>query len=274
MPGRYWINTELKSLDPAVDYARMVDLILNWRETNPFLHHLLYTLGFIKQVADPKIAQIIHRAGAGSIVRATAQRGDETLRFFGTWWRYGPDSEKGRESIVRLNAIHSRFPITNEQYLYTLATLVVLPDEVYARISAPQRPDFERKAMVKFWQQVGREMNLVAIPEDYQAFEKYYADYEASRFAKSEAGQVCAEYLLTDFVQRWFPNNESKGRRMLLSLFDERLKGLFEFEYPGGTVTTLTRWEYFVQGSFQKLRAHPKSPVYVVDSFSSSYDQS
>lgn len=267
MPKHHWIDQELATLNPDLDHARMVDLMLNWRDSEPFLHHLIYTLGFARQVADPGIAAIVERQGAGALIRATRERGNETLRFFGAWWRHGPDSAKGRESIERLNAIHGRFQISNEQYLYTLATLVVLPGHLYALIGAPQRPPHERQALVRFWQRVGQAMHLHDIPADAEAFEQYFDRHERANFRPSPQGQLCMKHLVDDFVQRWYADRPALGRSVLLALCDERLRQVFDFDYPGPLLTRWRRLGLLMQGLRKRLLPQPRTPQYVDDAF-------
>jgi hypothetical protein len=266
-PARRWIDHEVARLDPDKDYARIVDLVINWRDSDPLFVHLLYCFSFIRQVADPDMAAIVNRGGKGKLVTASARRANDTLHHFGLWWQHGLNSQITRDSVARMNAMHGRFPITNEQFLYTLATVVLIADDIRRLVGLPPRPAREMAALVRFWQEAAGAMGLRDIPEDHAAFVRFRDSYESRHFRPSPEGQACAEALVDDFATRWFADNPARGRTLALALFDDRLKAVFRFDYPGPVKTRLVRGALYLKGVAARYRRQPATPRNVAESF-------
>jgi hypothetical protein len=265
---RKWISEKIESLNPEQEYAQAVDILMNWRDNNPFLQHLIYTMAFIRQVSDPEIAEIVYRNGEGRIIKSAYERANETLHFFGNWYRNGPNSEKGIESINKMNAIHKNFNISNPQYIYTLATILVYPNQIRDLVGLKQRSDNEKKILTNFWKAVGQRMHLVDLPKSYQEFTTYYTEYEKQNFRFSEAGLACCQALIDEFATRWFTKNPAKGVRFLLAHFDDNLKSIFPLDYPNSLVTFFLRKMTYLMGWYaNNFKADAQKPQYVEDSF-------
>ena len=123
-----WARREIERLDPVKDARRIAHLLFEVRYGVPAFIHPLFALAFARQVAVPRIAR-------GSPWRPrhhperSARRNDDTLVFFGLLFRHG-DNPEGRKVVARIAGMHSRFPISNDLHLYTLATLACLPQRV------------------------------------------------------------------------------------------------------------------------------------------------
>lgn len=263
-----WISEKIDSLDTEKDFAQIVDLMMNWRDNSPFLHHTLYTIAFIRQVADPEVADIVYRNGGGRIIKAAYERANETMQFFGNWYKNGPDSANGMGSIEKMNAIHKNFNISNQQYLYTLATLVVLGNRFKKLVGLKENPANEKKAFTEFWKVVGRRMHLTEIPETYEEFDTFYDEYEKANFNPSEVGLHCCEALIDEFTSRWFADKPKSGRRFLLAHFDDTLRAIYPLEYPNKLVSFMLRKMTFMMGWYGKnFKKDAQKPQFVEDSF-------
>lgn len=262
------ISEKIASLDPESDYAQIVDLMANWQDSLPFLHHMVYTLGFIRQVADPDIAETIYNNGAGKIFKSVYARGNEALQFFGNWYKNGPESEKGIQSIGLMNKIHEQFEITNEQYLYTLATAAVSADHYRKLVGLKENTQNEKIAFAKFWKEVGKKMNLRDIPQSYIEFDSYYEQYEKKHFKRSNLGLLCCEIMVEDFSGRWFKTYPKLGRKFLLAHFDEELQEVYPLDYPGEVLTKLVRkTSWFLGWYIKHFQTSPKKARYVENYF-------
>ncbi len=83
-----------------------------------------YTVAFARQVAVPSIAYILHRGGRSPVFTQSRKRNDDTLVFFAEFFHHGHSSARGREAVDRMQEIHGHFPITQEDSLYTLSTII------------------------------------------------------------------------------------------------------------------------------------------------------
>src|SRR5919112_21086 len=79
-------------------------------------------LALFRTFASPRIGALLHKTGE---FEARAQkRYDDTDLIVSEIVEHGPDSERGARAIARMNAIHARFAIANEDFLYVLSTFV------------------------------------------------------------------------------------------------------------------------------------------------------
>ncbi|MFC7484210.1 oxygenase MpaB family protein [Luedemannella flava] len=94
----------------------------------------------------------------------------------------------GRASVRQLNRIHQRFDITQDDYRYVLATLVVVPTRWVDRHGWRPLCCHEKAATAQFYSRMGRRMNIKDIPSGYAAFAEFFDDYERRFLAPSPAG--------------------------------------------------------------------------------------
>jgi hypothetical protein len=123
---------------------------------DPIAVHAGYLIGFSRQVAVPSVARVIYRGGGGDNLRDVARRTDDTLALFGAFLKWGPSSPEGRTAIARMERIHDRFPITDEQKRYTLATLIFEPDRIAQHLGLDQYTAGQREATWRFLAERGR----------------------------------------------------------------------------------------------------------------------
>ena len=111
------------------------------------------------------------------------KRCDHTDIIVSKMMEHGYDSERGRAALKRMNSIHGRFQIANDDFLYVLSTFVFVPLRWNEGFGWRRMLEKERIAQFHFWREVGPRMNIRDIPEDIAAFEKFSDDYERARSA-------------------------------------------------------------------------------------------
>src|SRR5262249_6126256 len=120
--------------------------------------------------AVPRIAGLLNHTG--EFVHRPQKRYDDTDLIISTLLECGYDSERGRTALDRMNTLHGRFRIDNADFLYVLSTFVFEPirwiDRFGWRTLCPQ----ERLGLSSFWSEVGRRMDLRALPTDGAPFER------------------------------------------------------------------------------------------------------
>ncbi|MFM1918516.1 MAG: hypothetical protein RLZZ303_150 [Candidatus Hydrogenedentota bacterium] len=219
-----WTHREIAGLDVRRDARRIVQLLYEVRFASPFLVHLLFSLSFARQMAIPEMARILHGGGRGPILTAPRKRNDDTLIFFGLLIAEG-DSEAGRAVGARLRAMHARFPISNDLYLYTLANLACLPEQFGSRLLGRRMfSDKENEAQHHFWKWVAEMIGATEVPEDWAAMDAWMRALEAERFAHTPEGEEIAVALGREFAKRWFPRAlRGVGMRVYFASFDTPL---------------------------------------------------
>src|SRR5919197_1079321 len=168
----------------------------------------------------------------GEFTERAQKRYDDTQLLISASCEYGYASDFGRRAIRRMNQIHGRFAIENDDFLYVLSTMVFEPIRWNARFGWRPLVEAEKLATFYFWREVGRLMGIRGIPESYGDFERFNVDFERDRFAHSEAGHRVAAATREMFLG-WFPLlPRSLGRPVVHALLDEPLLDALGLSHP------------------------------------------
>src|SRR3954454_24924221 len=133
---------EILTLDPERDHQRIV--LLSMRQDFPFDSTRALELALFRTYCSPRISGLLDHAG--EFRRDAQQRYDDTDLLVSEVMEYGYDSDRGRSAIERINAIHGRFKIRNEDFLYVLSTFALEPMRWNARFGWRRLTDREREA--------------------------------------------------------------------------------------------------------------------------------
>ena len=177
---------EIRRLDPERDHQRIV--FLSTRVDFPFDTTRALELALFRTFGVPSISALLHRTG--EFERRAQKRYDDTDIIVSEMMEHGYDSERGRAALARMNGIHGRFKIANEDFLYVLSTFVFEPIRFNARFGWRRMIEAERLALFHFWRAIGERMGIKDIPADYATFERFTVDYEARRYKFTEANHA------------------------------------------------------------------------------------
>jgi len=229
----YWARKRIAELNTEVDFVEINHLAFEVRYATPIFTHSLFSVAFAKQAAVPSIAEVLYRGGKGAIITNTRKRNNDTLLFFGEFFKHG-NNEHGRKIAAQLNSIHSHFPISNEQNLYTLATLMCEPIRMSTYLTGSNIFDKkETRAIYLFWKMMSELLLVKDVPQDENQMFTFYAEFEKQNFAYSEAGHNIAEALADEFAARWYPPFMKQiGRNVYFSLFDDFLLETLKLPKP------------------------------------------
>lgn len=226
--SRYSTLREIESLDPVRDHARIYFLStgieFSW-DTVRALEIALY-----RTYCVPSVSALLDKTGE---FRLRAQkRYDDTSLIISDICEYGYDSERGREAIRRMNSIHNRFQIANDDYLYVLSTFIFVPIRWMDRFGWRKMCRHEKLATFYFWREVGRRMAIKEIPETYEEFERFHDDYERRRFRYTDSNRAIGTATRELFV-RWLPRPFAPlVRRSINALLDDAMIEAFGFPRP------------------------------------------
>jgi hypothetical protein len=150
--GRFDILREIEQLDPERDHVRIYHLSsgydFSW-ETVRALELALY-----RTYCVPSISALLDRTG--EFQHRTQKQYDDTSLIVAEISEWGYDTERGRAALRRMNQIHGRFQISNDDFLYVLSTFVFVPIRWIERFGWRRYTDHERLATFHFWREVGR----------------------------------------------------------------------------------------------------------------------
>jgi hypothetical protein len=235
------IRREIARLDPVSQHEEIARLTYEVLYGDPMAVHLGYLVGFARQMAVPSIARVVYRGGGGDMLRHAARRNDETLAIFGEFLHHGYSSRRGTAAIARMEAIHSRFRITDEQKRYTLATLIFERDR-QSELLGLTVPPGEREARFRFWKGVADQMPLTGVPDDAEEYWQWTRAYEREHWAFSQGGRAVVETMFDDWTTRWFPPAlRALGRGLMLALMEGELRDALGLEPASAKARTLLR---------------------------------
>src|SRR3954469_11876929 len=163
------ILDRIRALDPERDHERIVFLSTCYDFSFDTTRALEFAL--FRAFCVPRIARLLDATGE---FRARAQkRYDDTDIIVSELMEHGYDSDRGKRALRRMNQLHGRFAISNDDFLYVLSTFIFEPIRWNERFGWRRMCETERLAMFHFWREVGRRMNIKDIPDDYETFERF-----------------------------------------------------------------------------------------------------
>jgi hypothetical protein len=219
-PGRLDNLRRIERLDPEADHEEIFRLTTRYEF--PWDYQQGTSIAFLRDFAVPSISGLLHRTG--EFERNGQKRYDDTVLIGFEGVVDGLDSERGRAALRRLNRIHGRYDIPDDEYLYVLATTVVGPKRwIDAYGWRPLHPH-EVEAMARVTTRFGELMGLKGLPSAYAGYERFLDDYEAERFAFAETNRQVAEATIRVFTG-WYPRPLRRFlRRATIALFDDPLR--------------------------------------------------
>ena len=254
-----WIARRIAALDPVRDNEEVAHLSVEVRYGDAFFVHAAYIVAFTRQVAVPSISRIVYRTGTGDLMKDVRRRNDHTLVFFGEMLRHGHSSERGRAAIDRMEQIHSRFGITDDDKLYTLGSLAFEGQRILEQLGLERFTDHELLGLYHFWRGVGERMGLM-VPGTPAAFRAWVDDYEAAHYAYTEGGRALVDQLFVDWRQRWFPGPlRSLADPVLLAMLDDRLRATHRLPDPPAAVVRALPSVVRAYLALQAVRPHRPS---------------
>ena len=219
---------QIRSLHPEKDHQRII--FLSCRIDFPFDTTRALEFALFRTFSVPRIGALLDKTG--EFQRRAQKRYDDTDIIVSELMEHGYDSERGRAALRRMNQLHGRFTIANEDFLYVLSTFVYEPIRWNLRFGWRLMCEQERLAMFYFWREVGRRMNLKQLPTDYRSFECYNVEYEQTHFCFTQANHRVGAATRELFAS-WFPRvTRPLVRRAIYALLDDPLIKAFGFPQP------------------------------------------
>ena len=222
-------TSQISELNPARDCREIVFLLTCCEFPWDIERALEFAL--FRTFAVPSISGLLEKTG--EFLRRPRKRYDDTELLLAEVLENGFDSRRGRTAIARINQMHSRFPIANEDFLYVLSTFVFEPIRWIERHGWRKLTDNEKLAIFHYNRELGRRMNVQNIPNEISEFERYNRDYEAQHFRYADTNQrtgaVTRDLLLGFYLPRFLI---PLGRPVVHALMDEPLLDAMGFKRP------------------------------------------
>jgi hypothetical protein len=232
--ARSTVLDEIRGLDPKTECQRIV--FLSTCVDFPFDTTRALEFALFRTFAVPSVAALLD--STGEFLVRSQKRYDDTDIIVSELVEHGYDSDRGRRALRRMNQLHKRFVISNDDFLYVLSTFIFEPIRWNERFGWRPLCEQERAAYFHFWREVGRRMNIKQIPAEFRTYEQFNRDYEKANFCHTPATHRVGLATRELFVS-WFPRLLAPiVRSAIHALMDEPLLDAFGFSKS----SRLMRW--------------------------------
>ena len=247
----------IASLDPVADHQQIVRL--STRCDFPFDTTRSLELALFRTFAVPGISALLDRTG--EFARGPQKRYDDTDIIISELIEHGYDTNRGRSALRRMNGLHARFSIPNDQFLYVLSTFIYEPIRWNARFGWRRMTEKERLAMFHFWREVGRRMGIRQIPAGYGEFDRFNQEYERREFAPAASNRRVGEMTLRMFGS-WFPSPlRPLVRAGMLCVMDAPLLEAMGFGKPSEAYRLMVLGSLHLRGLLLRLVPRRRAPL-------------
>ena len=213
-------SLEIEGLDPDTDYQRIVFLVTY--QVFPWDIERSLELALFNTYAIPTISGLLARTG--EFAERPRKRYDDTELILAEIGENGLESERGQAALGRMNAMHRRFKIANEDYLYVLSTFVLNPIDWLAKYGRRQLTEREQAAWFNYYAALGRSMGIAGIPTTLDDLRTFRERVEAERMVFAPSNRIVADATLNLLLGMYIPPWLNRlGRPILLALCDDRL---------------------------------------------------
>lgn len=232
--SRFAILDEIQTLDPVTDHQRI--MFLSTCYDFPFDTTRSLEFALLRTFCVPSISRLLDHTG--EFQHRTQRRYDDTDILISHLIEHGYHSDQGRRAIEKMNQLHGRFTIRNDDFLYVLSTFIYEPIRWNQRYGWRPLCTAERESYFLFWRAVGQRMGIREIPSTSGEFEQFNRDYERRHFRYSETNERVGT-AIREMLVSWFPRPLTPlSRDVIHATLDEPLLEAFGFPPP----RKATRW--------------------------------
>ncbi len=248
-------------LDPHRDYAEIYRNLSMLDFPWDFNQALSFAL--FRTYAVPSVGALLAESKGFD---DTQKRYDDTALLLEAPLVCGFASPDGKAALRRINQMHHRYDISNDDMLYVLATFVVVPKRWIDDYGWRKLTYDEVVAATNYYRELGRHMNIKDIPQTYDEFATLLDDYEAEHFAFDVGGRAVADLTL-DLLTTFYPKGSRRAVRVFSqSLMDDPLLEAFGYKKPPAAVVALSRRAMRARARFVRLLPPRRTPAGFADS--------
>lgn len=231
------VTRYLATLDPERDHQEMVRLLgcyeFPWDLTRAL------ELALFRTYASPSVSALLDRTGE---FRSHGQkRYDDTAILVSEFMQNGYDSEAGQRAIAHMNAMHGRYRIPNDDFLFVLSTFVFDPIDWINAYGWRQLTPGEEQALFRFYREVGYRMNLTDLPHSLESFRSWARAYQRQHFVQTPSNRRVADATVR-IVENWLPRPlRGVVFPVINALIDADLRRAFGYPEPPRWLVVGTR---------------------------------
>jgi hypothetical protein len=259
MRSRYHWARRSEQLDPVAD-AHEISLHVSAYDF-PWDTFQALSFALFRTYAVPSIGRLL--ADTGEFTGRVQKRFDDTGLLLEEVQRHGLEHPRGRSAVRRINQMHGRHDISNDDFRYVLSTFVVVPKRWMDDYGFRSLTPHEIEATTHYYRELGRHMAIKDVPEDFAGFERLLDDYEREHFAFDEGGRAVADATL-DLMTTFPPNSWGPAwlaKRFAVALMDQPLRAAYRYPTPSRLEERFFRGAMVLRARVLRLfpaRSHPK----------------
>lgn len=217
------------ALDPETDYAEIVRTLALLEFPWDITQALSFAL--FRTYAVPSIGRLLHETQ--QFEQACQKRYDDTGLLLEAPLVHGFDSAPGRTGVRRINQMHRRYDISDDDMRYVLSTFVVVPKRWIDAYGWRPLTDTELRATVRYYGELGRRMGIRDVPTTYDGFARLMDDHERRHFAYDEGGRRVADATLR-LLTTFYPRPARRAVELFSRcLMEPELLAAFGYDDPG-----------------------------------------
>jgi hypothetical protein len=264
---RYRNLDAIRLMDPGRDYHAIYRLTA--LTEFPWDVKLGLNMAFCRVFGIPAIAALLE--STGEITQRTQKRADDTGLLIYEMIDHGFGHPRGQAAVRRLNQLHHRFAISNDDYLYVLGTFIFMPARWLDQYGWRPLCCHERQAAHAFYRELGRRMNVRDIPPSYPEFETWFSDYEHQALGRSIAGVRLMQATHQILVNRFPRVLSGAASAFVAGLLDEPLRQAVGVESPSGGVPAALREALIARARIERFMPPRQAPSFQPGSPSRTY---
>ncbi|MFT3938271.1 oxygenase MpaB family protein [Rhodopseudomonas sp.] len=234
-----------------------------WRLTHidfPWDINKALEFALLRTYAVPSISGLLARTGEFS--ERVSKRYDDTALLIREVLRNGLDSDRARRSFARINAMHGRYRIATDDYLYVLSTFVFSPIDWVGRFGHRPMTETEQHLWFVYWNEFGRRMGIDGLYPDIHSFRAFADEFERTRFVYAESNRLISERTIDLVLSDYFVPRilHRGGRQVALAITDRPLVEALGFTYPSAPLRALALGGLGLRRAILKLLPKRQAP--------------
>ncbi len=156
-----------------------------------------------RSYAVPSVSQLLSKTG--EFKNRPRKRYDDTELIMAEILENGYDSDRANRAFRRMNSMHNKYDISNDDFLYILTTFIYTPVYWIEQYGWRKMTEDEKTAWFLFFREIGKKMNIKNLPENYNSFEKFHHQYDVDNFKFSNTSQEIGKYTSDLFLGFYLP---------------------------------------------------------------------
>ncbi|KZV77404.1 hypothetical protein PENSPDRAFT_621804, partial [Peniophora sp. CONT] len=126
--------------------------------------------------------------------------------------------------IARMNWLHAHYPISNDDYLYTLSLFILEPVRWAKKYGWRPLSPLEVRARLVFYTRIGELMGIRGIPATVEELTVWSEEYEKQHMVPAETNREVAQGMMTELSSVVPRFARGMFQRVLICIFDERTR--------------------------------------------------